>query len=75
MKRVLVDGGVAPERRVILFLEGGYDLAAMRESVAATIRGFDGQDPGDEVGFGSPTRAFQILELVEQKVNAAWGLG
>lgn len=31
--------------RIIGFLEGGYDLSALTESVAATLRGFDGKAP------------------------------
>ncbi|MFQ5554682.1 MAG: histone deacetylase family protein [Acidimicrobiia bacterium] len=31
--------GVAPPGRLVFFLEGGYDLGALRESVAATLRG------------------------------------
>jgi len=39
---------VVPARRVVFFLEGGYDLGAITESVAATIRGALGSsDIGD----------------------------
>jgi len=34
--------------RLVLFLEGGYDLAALRASVAATLGRLVGADPGDE---------------------------
>jgi acetoin utilization deacetylase AcuC-like enzyme len=60
--------------RTVFFLEGGYDLTAMRASVAATLRGLGGAVPSDDEGYGSPVRAFQILELVAQKVSVAWGL-
>jgi acetoin utilization deacetylase AcuC-like enzyme len=50
---------LAPPRRVVAFLEGGYDLDALRESVAATAAGLLGRacrpepatanGPGDRV--------------------------
>ena len=44
--------GYAPEPgRLLLFLEGGYDFAALRSSVAATLGRLVGASPsgGDEV--------------------------
>jgi acetoin utilization deacetylase AcuC-like enzyme len=36
-----------PRGRVALFLEGGYDLAALRASVTATVRALAGDDRAD----------------------------
>jgi acetoin utilization deacetylase AcuC-like enzyme len=65
---------VAPRGRTIFFLEGGYDLAAIETSVAAVLRGTAGLPFGDEAALDSPRRSHQILELVEGKVSAEWGL-
>jgi acetoin utilization deacetylase AcuC-like enzyme len=39
--------GVVPSGRIAVFLEGGYDLEALHDSAAATVRGF-AAGPGDE---------------------------
>ncbi len=47
--------------RLLLFLEGGYDLGALRRSVAATLGGLGGRMLGEE----SPTRAEPGLRTVD----------
>ena len=42
--------GLVPAGRLILFLEGGYDLGAIKRSVAATLEGVAGNPPaGDPI--------------------------
>ncbi|MDJ0960749.1 MAG: histone deacetylase [Acidimicrobiia bacterium] len=58
MAHLLTD--VVPAHRVVFFLEGGYDLAAMTASVAATLRGVAGDSEefprADEIGTGGAWR-------------------
>ena len=61
---------VAPGRTVI-FLEGGYDLAAIEASVAATLRGFAGE-PAGEGTTGSPTAAFEMIGLAVDAAKRHW---
>ncbi len=61
---------IAPGR-LVFFLEGGYDMEAMAESVSATLRGVAGEfpDPGRET---SPARAFHMLEVAAAQVGRSW---
>ncbi len=64
---------VVPPERTVLFLEGGYDLEAIRDSVAATLRGTLGDDdggapPGDE----SPVVAWKVLRRVAAEAAHYW---
>lgn len=56
----VLSGLVAPGR-VVFFLEGGYDLTALADSSAATLRGLAGEAPAvperDELGSGPGWRA------------------
>jgi acetoin utilization deacetylase AcuC-like enzyme len=65
--------GLVGPARVVPFLEGGYDLEAIEESVSATITGLGGSMParGD---LTSPKRSFQMLELAAEKVAENWDL-
>ena len=63
---------VVPEGRTIFFLEGGYDLAALTGSVAATLQGYAGGAPDsplrEEVGGSSAWLAVsQIARELEDK--------
>jgi acetoin utilization deacetylase AcuC-like enzyme len=50
--------GLAPPGRVVVFLEGGYDLAALAHSAAATVAGLAGEDHRPEPSTsGGPGRA------------------
>ncbi|MDH3538549.1 MAG: histone deacetylase [Acidimicrobiia bacterium] len=52
---------LVPEGRLILFLEGGYDLGAIKRSVTATVEGIAGNPPaGDPLE--SPKSAFSFLD-------------
>lgn len=59
--------------RLVFFLEGGYDLRALTNSVAATVRGVAGEvaDPAGEV---SPRRSHQMLESAVEHHTRVWGL-
>ncbi len=52
---------LAPPGRLIMFLEGGYDLGAIKRSVAATVEGVAGVPPEGEP-IASPKPAWQFLE-------------
>ena len=53
--------GLVPAGRLIMFLEGGYDLGAIKRSVSATLEGVAGHPPaGDPIE--SPPSAWQFLE-------------
>ncbi len=59
-----------PPGRTIFFLEGGYDLAAIADSVAATLTGAAGLPAEDEPNrFRSPEAAWTVLE----RVRAGYG--
>ena len=66
---------VTPPGRTIFFLEGGYDLDAIRESVSATVSGAAGIPVPDEVRrLRSPEVAFRILDAVVEEARKAWSL-
>jgi len=52
---------LVPTGRLIMFLEGGYDLGALKRSVAATLEGVTGHPP-DGVSIESPKPAWRFLE-------------
>ncbi len=63
---------VVPAQRTIFFLEGGYDTGAVRSSVAATLDGTAGLEPGAYEQVFSPTDAWRILDLVVQAQSPYW---
>lgn len=60
----------APTGRLILFLEGGYDLAALTESVTATLDGIAGNPPQGEP-LRSPDSAWQFLRQALESATGA----
>ncbi len=69
----LAVAATAPAGRLIYYLEGGYDLAALEGSVAATILGTSGMPtPGDP--HSSPDVAWLILEQVSQALASEFEL-
>jgi acetoin utilization deacetylase AcuC-like enzyme len=64
---------VVERGRVMFFLEGGYDLAAIEGSVAATVRGIAGEYP-DLGGAESPDRAWHMLRVATAAAAAHWDL-
>ena len=65
--------GLVPDGRTIVFLEGGYELNAIQNSVAATFSGFAGViDPNAPPLGESEIAAWRSLELVERGVAEFW---
>ncbi|MGI8518478.1 MAG: histone deacetylase family protein [Acidimicrobiia bacterium] len=65
----------APSVPVIVFLEGGYDLAAIETSTAAMVRGLvgDWNEPA-RVPRTSPPEAFTVVDEAEQIFSTFWRL-
>jgi acetoin utilization deacetylase AcuC-like enzyme len=55
--------------RLVLFLEGGYDLGALKRSVAATLEGVAGDPPAAQP-IASPKPSWQFLERAMEAVKA-----
>ncbi|MDP8959590.1 MAG: histone deacetylase [Actinomycetota bacterium] len=64
---------VAPGR-LILFLEGGYNLPALQASVAATVRGLAGGEHHSPGPGRSPPQSWRILERVAEVISGFWQL-
>lgn len=66
---------VTPVGRTIIFMEGGYDLDAISQSVSATLSGAAGiAVPDEEHRFRSPQVAFRVLDAVVEETRKAWDL-
>lgn len=59
--------------RTVIALEGGYDLDALRESTAATLRGFSGE-VAEEEPLTSPPEATAALEMAVLAISRHWSL-
>jgi acetoin utilization deacetylase AcuC-like enzyme len=69
--RPVVDVG-----RTIVFLEGGYNLNAIKGSVTATLHGFAGSSMPDEPARRvSGLRSWRTLEFVVEEQRRHWRLG
>jgi acetoin utilization deacetylase AcuC-like enzyme len=68
---------VVPTNRVIFFLEGGYDLPAMRDSAAATLQGLASSvDPDEAVADGLALGSSgQLLRAAFERAELYWELG
>ena len=66
--------GVVPAARTVIFLEGGYDLAALRESPAATLRGFAGEEGDPRAPFPEHPSAAEIGRAVTAEAKRYWDL-
>ncbi|HEY4584655.1 MAG TPA: histone deacetylase [Acidimicrobiia bacterium] len=60
-----------PAHRIVFALEGGYDLEALRESTAETLRGASGQGQFEE-GLASKWEAPEVLDPVFEAVARHW---
>ena len=67
--------GLVPARRTVFFLEGGYNLAAIRGSVAATINGTLGEQPAPYEPTHSQPGAWRIIDLVAESAGRFWEIG
>lgn len=66
--------GAVPPGRTVLFLEGGYDLAALRDSAAATVRGLaDGAVEGAPVSPGGGAPEHMAMAVVRE-ASRFWDL-
>jgi acetoin utilization deacetylase AcuC-like enzyme len=63
----------APDRRLILFLEGGYNLGAMERSIVATLAGISGERT-IPTSSTSPKGAWRILDLLLETQGRFWKL-
>ncbi len=66
---------VAPANRIVFFLEGGYDLQALEDSVAATLRGVTGMWPSEGPAGPSPAAAWTILRRSSEVASWTWDVG
>jgi acetoin utilization deacetylase AcuC-like enzyme len=62
---------VHPPNRLVLALEGGYDLTALTLSIAATVQGLAGFDVQD-APLQSPVRAADVLEPARLAISRYW---
>ncbi len=63
---------LAPSGRLVFFLEGGYDLGALKRSVAATLEGVAGHPPGGEP-IASPKSSWSFLEQALEALKEELG--
>ena len=66
--------GVIPAGRIVFYLEGGYDLTAISESVAATVDGLRGSVSGAPVRGSSPDAAWRVLMDAKRLFSRYWDL-
>lgn len=64
---------IHPAHRIVVALEGGYDLDALRESARATILGLSG-DPVEPGALVSPPRSAQALAEAASIIGRHWSL-
>lgn len=63
---------LVPPGRLIMFLEGGYDLGALKRSVAATLEGVAGHPPEGE-SIESPKSSWRFLEQALEALSEELG--
>jgi acetoin utilization deacetylase AcuC-like enzyme len=63
-----------PTVPVVVFLEGGYDLAAIESSVSAMLLGFAGEAATPSASRASPDEAWGALEAAIETHSAFWRL-
>lgn len=67
---------LVPPRRVLYFLEGGYNLTAIEDSVAATVDGAgDGAAEDPSRGTVSPGAAWRAVDLAVEALAPFWEIG
>lgn len=59
---------VLPPNRIVTFLEGGYNLGAITESVAQAVRGYAGRHDPSHGAVTSPPGAFDVVDRVAAAV-------
>ena len=63
-----------PPERTVFALEGGYDLTALRNCTAATLRGVSGLHEETAPRRHSPEGAFQAIEQARAAVSHHWSI-
>lgn len=63
---------VHPANRTVVALEGGYDLAALEESTAWTLRGLAGIEPAEVSPASSPIGSVEALATVHGAIAEHW---
>ncbi|MBT8206956.1 MAG: histone deacetylase [Acidimicrobiia bacterium] len=66
--------GAIPASRIVFYLEGGYDLRAISESVAATVDGLSGSGGVAPSGGSSPKAAWRVLMDAKRLASRYWDL-
>ena len=63
--------GVVPPNRILAFLEGGYHLPAIRDSVTAVVRSLVGEEAasGPPSPFQSPPESHRVLDEVRRSLE------
>lgn len=64
--------GVHSPGRIVAVLEGGYDLTALEDSVAKTLRGLAGVAFEDDEPAVSPDGSFAALDVAAEAVSRHW---
>ncbi|MGD2103404.1 MAG: histone deacetylase [Acidimicrobiia bacterium] len=65
-------GQVQPHNRTVFALEGGYDLAALENSTAATLRGLAGDSDTIAGPLVSPSEAWPALSAAREAISRYW---
>lgn len=65
---------VVPPNRIVVALEGGYDLEALEQSARATVLGLAGIDPGLAEPGRSVSAAMDALEEARDAVRSHWAI-
>lgn len=60
--------------RIIAVLEGGYDIAALEQSVAMTLRGFAGLGIDDDPPMTSSQQSFRALDPAAEAIARHWSV-
>ncbi|GMQ85468.1 MAG: histone deacetylase family protein [Acidimicrobiia bacterium] len=66
---------VLPAGRTVFWLEGGYDLDAIRGSVSATLRGHADQSPGRRFSSSAGGSADHVLDRAVEALSPYWDVG
>ena len=64
-----------PDHRAIYFLEGGYDLGAMRDSVTATLNGHAGLGIESKTAPEEADPAGPFIDQIVETLSPYWDLG
>jgi acetoin utilization deacetylase AcuC-like enzyme len=65
--------GAFPTERIVLALEGGYDLGALEAGVEATVRGLAGEGPWEDPAPSSEDSR-RVLDHVSEAVRRHWDI-